>query len=88
MSFLRLATRSIAHPRYALTFPRLQDRLPFRAGFSAAAALSRDVIETRVLDVLKGFEKIDPLKVKACRLYHYIVDNISTLAIDQVVVRE
>ncbi|EPQ60711.1 acyl carrier protein, partial [Gloeophyllum trabeum ATCC 11539] len=31
--------------------------------FSAAAGLSKDQIESRVLEVLKGFEKVDPSKL-------------------------
>jgi hypothetical protein len=36
---------------------------PLRAPYSAAAGLSRDAIQTRVLDVVKSFEKVDPAKV-------------------------
>ncbi|EEB93655.1 hypothetical protein MPER_07655, partial [Moniliophthora perniciosa FA553] len=36
--------------------------IPMRA-FSAAAGLSKQDVETRVLDVLKGFEKVDSTKL-------------------------
>jgi NADH dehydrogenase (ubiquinone) 1 alpha/beta subcomplex 1 len=65
MSFIRLAlrsavTRNLASP----SLSRLhQSRLPQRAAFSAASALDKAHIETRVLDVLKSFEKVHPEKV-------------------------
>jgi hypothetical protein len=66
MSFLRLAVRSSVRPRMAFataSAPRIHSRLPPRANFAAAAGLSKDEIQSRVLDVLKGFEKVDPAKV-------------------------
>lgn len=66
MSALRFATRAASLSRAALVVPtRVQPRLAFppRANFSAAAGLSKEDIQTRVLDVLKGFEKVDPAKV-------------------------
>ncbi|KAJ6604740.1 hypothetical protein DFH09DRAFT_898766 [Mycena vulgaris] len=59
MSFLRLA-RTL--PRQALTLPRRQPRLPFRA-FSAGGALLPENIEQRILNVLQGFEKVDTAKL-------------------------
>lgn len=69
MSLLRLATRSTPFTRHVLTAQRTSAQLPFRAGFSAAAGLTRDVIEKRVTDVLKGFEKVDQSKVCRKRLF-------------------
>ncbi|EIM92648.1 acyl carrier protein [Stereum hirsutum FP-91666 SS1] len=65
MSFVRLALRSAARPTLAArALPRTQfPRFAPRAAFSAAAGLSKGEIETRVLDVLKGFEKVDPAKL-------------------------
>jgi len=63
MSFIRLATRAAFSPRYHWTAPHLRNHLVPRASFSAAAGLSRDVIQSRVLEVLKGFEKVDPAKL-------------------------
>lgn len=63
MSFIRLAARNLARPCLAFAVPRTQNSILWRAGFSAAAGLTKDVIETRVLDVLKGFEKVDSGKV-------------------------
>ncbi|KAG6845161.1 hypothetical protein H0H87_012957 [Tephrocybe sp. NHM501043] len=63
MSFIRFATRASVLPRFAWTAPRAQRQLVQRAAFSAQAGLSRDVIQSRVYDVLKGFEKVDAAKV-------------------------
>ncbi|KAF9270312.1 acyl carrier protein [Marasmius fiardii PR-910] len=62
MSFLRLAARSSILPRYALSASRAHRQTPLR-GFAAASGLSKQDIETRVLDVLKGFEKVDASKL-------------------------
>jgi NADH dehydrogenase (ubiquinone) 1 alpha/beta subcomplex 1 len=63
MSFIRLAARNLARPRLASVVPRTQNFVPWRAAFSAAAGLTKDTIETRILDVLRGFEKVNPSKV-------------------------
>lgn len=65
MSFLRLAVRASVLPRLVSSIPRQlqQSQFVLRAGYSSAAGLSRDAIEARVLDVLKGFETIDATKV-------------------------
>jgi NADH dehydrogenase (ubiquinone) 1 alpha/beta subcomplex 1 len=63
MSFIHLAARNFARPRIVLAIPRTPNFIPWRAGFSAAAGLTKEAIETRVLDVLKGFEKVNPSKV-------------------------
>ncbi|XP_006454408.1 ACP acyl carrier protein/NADH-ubiquinone oxidoreductase NDUFAB1/SDAP subunit [Agaricus bisporus var. bisporus H97] len=61
MSFFRLATRSL--PRATFTPSRFPSLYAPRARYSAAAGLSRDSIQSRVLDVLKGFEKVDQAKL-------------------------
>lgn len=70
MSFLRVAfcgpAATFARNRIsvsAVTIPR-RTWLPQRAAFSAAAGLTKEEVTTRVLDVLKGFEKVDPKKVR------------------------
>lgn len=63
MSFTRLATRLTALPRYTRAAPCLRKQLVQRAAFSAAAGLSPETIQSRVFEVLKGFEKVDPAKV-------------------------
>lgn len=75
MSFLRLAARSITRPRFTssprvVSLPHAVTALPSSRGrvlqyaaYSAAAGLSKGEITARVLDVLKGFEKVDPTKV-------------------------
>ncbi|KAE9411022.1 acyl carrier protein [Gymnopus androsaceus JB14] len=63
MSLFRIAARSSALPRLAVAASqRTNQRLSFRS-FSAAAGLSKSEIELRVLDVLKGFEKVDASKL-------------------------
>ena len=64
MSFLRLAVRSVARPRFAVaTLPVTRSRVLQQASYSAAAGLKKEEITTRILDVLKGFEKVDQSKV-------------------------
>jgi len=65
MSFLRLGFRTSVLTRSRLAATTLPSRtwLPPRAPFSAAAGLSKHEIATRVLDVLKGFEKVDHAKL-------------------------
>ena len=74
MSFLRVAFRGPAAsfarnrvPVSAATIPR-RTWLPQRAAFSAAAGLTKEDITTRVFDVLKGFEKVDPVKVRGIKV--------------------
>lgn len=66
MSFLRLALRSVARPRLAVpaALPSTRSWILQNARYSAAAGLSKEQITTRVLDVLKGFEKVDQTKVR------------------------
>ncbi|KAG6884469.1 hypothetical protein C0993_010841 [Termitomyces sp. T159_Od127] len=63
MSFIRLAARVSTLPSFARTAPHVQRQLVQRAAYSAQAGLSRDAIQSRVFEVLKGFEKVDPAKV-------------------------
>ncbi|KAI9460889.1 acyl carrier protein-like protein [Lactarius psammicola] len=62
MSFLHLAFRSVTSRHVASSsLSRLHmSRIPQRAAFSAASSLDKSQIETRVLDVVKTFEKIKP----------------------------
>lgn len=62
MSFFRLATRSLSRPTFASA--RIPTRYVPRARYSASAGLSKEVIQARVLDVLKGFEKVNQSKVR------------------------
>ncbi|KAF7799060.1 hypothetical protein EIP86_010290 [Pleurotus ostreatoroseus] len=64
MSLLRLAVRNVARPRFVATaLPSMRNQFLQKAAYSAAAPLSREQITTRVVDVLKGFEKVDPAKL-------------------------
>ncbi|TFK30524.1 acyl carrier protein [Coprinopsis marcescibilis] len=64
MSFLRLATRSTLLSRVAWN-PRAVPNKHYipRATYASGAGLSRDAIQTRIFDVLKGYEKVDPSKL-------------------------
>ena len=64
MSFLRLASRSTAVYRSAVAARALPNRfvLP-RATYASGSGLSRDAIQSRIFEVLKGNEKVDPAKV-------------------------
>ncbi|KAI8981282.1 acyl carrier protein-like protein [Trametes punicea] len=55
-----IVVRSVAAPRFALA---ARNRVVPCAAFSAAAGLSKEEITQRVLDVLKGFEKVDQSKL-------------------------
>ncbi|TFY58057.1 hypothetical protein EVJ58_g6645 [Rhodofomes roseus] len=69
MSFLRLAARSLPRsgallaPRTATAIPQFRGRVFQSAFFSAEAGLSKGDITARVIDVLKGFEKVSPEKL-------------------------
>ncbi|OJA10832.1 hypothetical protein AZE42_00258 [Rhizopogon vesiculosus] len=63
MSFARLALRSVTRSRPIFAASTRQT-LAFRANYSAAAGLSQETIQSRVLNVLKGFEKVDADKVR------------------------
>jgi NADH dehydrogenase (ubiquinone) 1 alpha/beta subcomplex 1 len=62
MSLLRLVGGASMLARYAPA-ARSGFSRPLAARYSAVAGLSRSDIERRVLDVLKGFEKVEPSKV-------------------------
>ena len=80
MSFLRVAFRgpaaSFARSRISASAAAIPRRtwLPQRAAFSAAAGLTKENITTRVLDVLKGFEKVDPAKARNTKVNVVIQD--------------
>ncbi|KAI0280651.1 acyl carrier protein [Russula aff. rugulosa BPL654] len=66
MSFIHLALRGAATRHLASSsLTRFsKSRIPQRMAFSAASSLEKGQIETRVLDVLKSFEKVHPEKLK------------------------
>jgi hypothetical protein len=47
---------------------------PRAATYSAAAGLKKDEVEARILDVFKGFEKVDPAKVHQSSGYSPVVN--------------
>lgn len=53
-----LAARALQRPVAAAAVTRLRV-----ASYSAAAGLSEGQVESRILDVLKSFEKVDPAKL-------------------------
>lgn len=68
MSFLRPVFRAALRPQRVIALPKnratWQSQLfaVQRAAYSASAGLSSSDIQTRILDVLKSFEKVDPSK--------------------------
>ena len=68
MSLFRVAARTSFLSRQAFRVSRPTTQLPLRAAYSAAAGLNKEDIQTRVLDVLKGFEKVDQSKVRVLPL--------------------
>ncbi|KAH9982458.1 acyl carrier protein [Lactifluus volemus] len=66
MSFIRLSLRGAALRHHSATsFSMLhQSRILQRAAFSTASSLDKAQIESRVLDVLKTFEKVSAEKLK------------------------
>ncbi|KAI9572891.1 acyl carrier protein [Boletus coccyginus] len=63
MSFARITLRSLSRARPTFAVSKKSAYRLHRANFSAEAGLSKDGIQTRIFDVLKGFEKVDPSKV-------------------------
>ncbi len=65
MSFIHLALRRAAtrHVASSSLSRFSKSRIPQRMTFSAASALDKAQIETRVLDILKTFEKVHSEKV-------------------------
>lgn len=64
MSLSRLLPRVATLSRVTRTTQTLQTRWVPRAMYSAGGALSRETITSRILETLKGYEKVDP--AKAC----------------------
>jgi hypothetical protein len=54
---LSLTQRQFARPEFKLRYQQ-------RAGYAEAAGLSKENIQSRVLEVMKSFEKVDPSKVR------------------------
>ncbi|KAI9445211.1 acyl carrier protein [Lactarius indigo] len=83
MSFLRFAFRGVTSRHVASSsLSRLHmSRLPQRAAFSAASSLDKSQIETRVFDVLKTFEKVNPNKIKASATF---TDDLGLDSLDAV----
>lgn len=63
MSFARITLRSLSRSRPTFAVSKQSAYRLHRANFSAAAGLSKGDIQTRIFDVLKGFEKIEHSKV-------------------------
>lgn len=75
MSFLRLAARNVARPRMVFAAPAslvARSRILQSASYSAAAGLSKEQITARVLDVLKGFEKVKQDKASERLMVLYV----------------
>ncbi|KAG6897015.1 hypothetical protein C0992_004659 [Termitomyces sp. T32_za158] len=81
MSFIRLAARASALPSFARIAPRVQRQVIQRVAYSAQAGLSRDAIQSRVFEVLKGFEKVDPAKISITSKFN---EDLGLDSLDQV----
>jgi NADH dehydrogenase (ubiquinone) 1 alpha/beta subcomplex 1 len=66
MFLSRLVPRTAALARVSVARSTNYQRMWIPRAFYAAGGggLTRDVITSRILDTLKGFEKIDPAKVR------------------------
>ncbi|KAI6047563.1 acyl carrier protein [Pisolithus marmoratus] len=60
MSFTRLALRNLSRSRATFYVP---PRRVLQANYSAVSGLSTESIQSRIMDVLKGFEKVDHAKL-------------------------
>lgn len=78
MSFLRPVFRAALRPQRLIALPKnratWQSQLfaVQRAAYSASAGLSSSDIQTRILDVLKSFEKVDPSKASSIEASLYL----------------
>ncbi|KAF8560432.1 acyl carrier protein [Imleria badia] len=63
MSFARITLRSLSRARPTFAVSKQSAYRLHRANFSVAAGPSKDDIQSRIFNVLKGFEKVDPSKV-------------------------
>jgi NADH dehydrogenase (ubiquinone) 1 alpha/beta subcomplex 1 len=72
MSASHFISRTLALSRasYTRSTVQLQRRWVPRASYAGGGGLTREAISTRIIDTLKGYEKIDP--AKAC-LFTYIL---------------
>ena len=77
MSLSRLLSRTVPLSRSAWS-SRILPARSLRAPYSAAAGLPREAIERRILDVLKGFEKVDQSKVVTLSKPVLVSDLISS----------
>ncbi|KAF5390290.1 hypothetical protein D9757_002851 [Collybiopsis confluens] len=65
MSLFRIVARSSILPRLAVSASRRTPLQSALRSFSTSAGLSKSDIEQRVMDVLKGFEKVNTEKLTA-----------------------
>ncbi|PPQ64436.1 hypothetical protein CVT26_002143 [Gymnopilus dilepis] len=63
MSLSRLLPRAAAFTRVSRSTQYLHRRWVPRAMYSESSGLSKEVITSRILETLKGYEKIDPAKL-------------------------
>ncbi|KAH7883668.1 hypothetical protein F5I97DRAFT_1894670 [Phlebopus sp. FC_14] len=63
MSFARLTLRTLSRSRPTFAVSKMSAFRLHRANFSAAPGLAKEDIQSRVINVLKGFEKVDPAKL-------------------------
>ncbi|KAG6337344.1 hypothetical protein ID866_1769 [Astraeus odoratus] len=90
MSFARIALRNLSRPRPTFAVSKQPAYRMHRANYSAAPSLSKDDIQTRILDVLKGFEKVkqDKLSASASFAGDLGLDSLDTVEVVMAVEEE
>ncbi|KAF8843997.1 acyl carrier protein [Paxillus ammoniavirescens] len=81
MSFARITLRSLSCARPTFAVSKQSAYRSHRANFSAAAGISKEGIESRVFNVLKSFEKVDPAKISTSASF---ADDLALDSLDAV----
>ncbi|KIK79593.1 hypothetical protein PAXRUDRAFT_834020 [Paxillus rubicundulus Ve08.2h10] len=82
MSFARITLRSLSRARPTFAVSQQSAYRLHRANFSeAAAGKSKEGIESRVFNVLKSFEKVDPSKISTSASF---ADDLALDSLDAV----
>ncbi|KAF8446021.1 acyl carrier protein-like protein [Boletus edulis BED1] len=81
MSFARITLRSLSRARPTFAVSKQSAYRLHRANFSAAAELSKQDIQSRIYNVLKGLEKVDPSKISTSASF---ANDLSLDSLDEV----
>ncbi|KAF9229373.1 acyl carrier protein [Gyrodon lividus] len=91
MSFARITFRSLSRARPTFAVSKQSAYRLHRANFSAAAGISKeDIIQARVFNVLKGFEKVDAAKISTSASFadDLALDSLDTVEVVMAVEEE